>query len=171
MPALPQPWYGLDSLYVFRIYQTREEYEQATGRPCPPWTPAKPPKLWFDAAAASNPRRNVVYDNVVAYAANGSPAKGPDGKPMIESLVLTRDEASTVNIPPKGPGYSNIPGADVPSVPVPIRALEKNEELFFGFGGGVFVRNLDHQGQVEVGFSNDDRALLKAIAGKLGVAA
>lgn len=171
MPALPQPWYGLDSLYLFRQFQTREEYEQATGKPCPPWTTTKPPKSWFDPSAASNSRRNIVYENVVAYAANGSPLKGPDGNPVLESMVLSRDEAATVNIPPKGPGVSNIPGADVPPVPVPIRALEKNEELYFGMGGGVFVRNLDYQGKVEVGFTNDDRALLKAIAGKLGVAA
>ena len=171
MPALPQPWYGLDTLYIFRQFQTREEYEQVTGKPCPPWTPTKPPKSWFDPDAASSTRRNIVYDNVVAYSANGSALKGVDNKPMLESLVISRDDAVIVNIPPKGPGTANIMGADVPPVPVPIRALEKNEELFFGIGGGVFVRNLDHQGQLEVGFTNDDRALLKAIAGKLGVAA
>ena len=42
---------------------------------------------------------------------------GPDGKPWLDALVLDRDEAATVNIPPKGPGTTNTPGAAVPEVP------------------------------------------------------
>ncbi len=165
MSALPYPKYGLDKLYLFPWHQTREAYRQETGEEPPPWDPRKPPKHWMDPKARFSTRRNVVYDFVLATSQSGTPLAGPDGKPMLDLLVLPKDDAASVNIPPSG---TNVPGADVPPVPAPLRALEPNEELFFDFGGVAAVRNLDYAAS-ENGFTAQDRALLKAIAAKLGV--
>ena len=87
---------------------------------------------------------------------------------MLDVLVLTKEEAATVNIPPKGPTVANIAGAGVPEVPPPLRALEPSEELFMPFFGVVAVRNRDFM-PMEPGFNQNDRSLLRAIALKLGV--
>jgi hypothetical protein len=81
----------------------------------------------------------------------------------------SREEAATVNIPPKGTGTTNVPGADVPEVPVPLRPLEPNEELYFDWGSILMVKNTDLFEQSETGFTQEDRALLKQIAAKLGI--
>jgi len=167
VPALPYPKYSLDKLYLFPYYQTREDYRRAMGEEPPAWDPHRPPKYWFDPNARQSPRRNVVYDNVLATSDSGSPLVGPDGKPMLDVLVLSKEEAATVNIPPKD--VTNVAGADRPEVPCPLRALESNEELFFDFGGVVAVKNRELYAQLEVGFTSEDRALLQAIAKKLGI--
>lgn len=167
MPALPYPKYSLSHLYLFPYYQTREDYRRAVGQDPPEWDSNRPPKYWFDPNARQSARRNVVYDLVLATAENGSPLIGPDGKPMLDLLVLSKEEAATVNIPRKD--VSNVPGADRPEVPCPLRPLEPDEELFFDFGGVVAVKNRALYGQLEVGFNAEDRALLRAIAQKLGI--
>lgn len=169
MPALPYPQYPLSNLFLFPIFQTREAYRQATGQEPPPWDPQRPSKAWFDPQAHTSPRRNVVYDAVLAMSENGNALAGPDGKPMLDILLLKREEAATVNIPPKGPGTTNLPGTEVPEVPFPLRALEPNEELAFEFGGIVVVRNKELYPLTLVGFTAEDRALVKRIAAKLGV--
>jgi len=166
VPALPYPKYGIKSLHLFPVYQTREEYHQAKGQEPPPWDPARPPKRWEDPAASSSPRRNVVYDFALVLGPSGSPAAGPDGKPMLDILVLKKEEAAVVNLPPAG---SNVPGAEAPEVPCPLRALEADEELFFDIGGVVTVKNVILYEALQVGFTAQDRALLKGIARKLGV--
>jgi len=166
VPALPYPKYGLKSLYLFPYCQSREDYRQATGQEPPPWNPNRPPKYWFDASAAASHRRNVVYDFVVATGPTGASIAGPDGKPVLDVLVLKKEEAATVNIPPLAP---NVPGAEAPEVPCPLRALEPGEELFFDFGGVVMVKNVPLFQALEIGFTAQDRALLKGIASKLGV--
>jgi len=167
VPALPYPKYGLSNLYLFPYYQTREDYERAVGQAPPPWDPNRPPKYWFDPNARQSTRRNVVYDFVIATSESGTPLVGSDGKPMLDLLVLPKEEAATVNIPPKD--VANVPGADRPEVPCPLRALEPDEELFFDFGGIVAVKNKNLYPSLEVGFTAEDRALLRAIAAKLGV--
>jgi hypothetical protein len=168
MPALPLPKYGLDKLYLFRVFQDQEEYRQVTGMEPPEYSDRRPPKFWFDPKAMESPRRNVIYDQVIALGANGMPVAGPDGKPVLEPLVLLREEAATVNIPPRVKGV--MLGPAEPSVPVPLRALEEDEELVFEFGGAVGVRNKKLWEELAAGgFSAEDRALLKAIAKKLGV--
>jgi len=166
VPVLPYPKYGLKSLYLFPYYQSREDYRQATGQEPPPWDPDRAPKYWFDASAAASPRRNVVYDLVVATGPSGTAIAGPDGQPVLDVLVLKKELAATVNIPPGG---TNVPGADVPEVPCPLRPLEPGEELFFDFGGVVMVKNVPLFQALEIGFTAQDRALLKGIARKLGV--
>jgi len=165
------PVKGLDTLFIFPYYQTREAFEQATGRPCPPWNPNLPPKYWFDPKAAESTRRNVVYDNTLVYSLDGTILQDAAGKPMLDVLVLTKEQAASVNIPDKSRGAANIPGADKPEVPVPLRLPAEDEEIFFIWGQTVAVRNKAAWEQTQSVFTAQDRQLLKAIAVKLGIAA
>jgi hypothetical protein len=166
MARLPYPIYGLENLYLFRRYQTREDYQKATGAEPPPFDERRTPKYWFDPKARESSRKNVVYDYVIAMGPGTQPLPGPDGKPMLDVLVLGKEEAATVNIPPTG---TAIAGADVPEVPMPLRALEPGEELCFQFAGVVAVKNVELFEALKEGFTAGDRALLQAIAKKLGV--
>lgn len=156
------PKYGIKELYLFPYYQTREEFERLTGLVCPGWIPNRRPKYWFDPAAERCEEDEVIYD--LAYRGNID----AEGKPKLKRLILYKFEAATVNIPPSA---TNVPGADQPEIPCPVRALEDGEELAFGFGGVVEVRNKALYAQATQGgdFTEADRALLKAIGKKLGV--
>ena len=165
------PVKGFDSLFIFPYYPTREAFEKATGLPCPAWNPNQPPKAWFDPKALESTRRNVVYENTLVYTEDGTIPAGPDGKPMFDVLVLTKEHAATVNIPDKTKGASTVPGAGRPEVPVPLRALHPDEEVYFIFGQTVAVKNkaafADQTSQFS--FRPQDRELLRAIGLKLGV--
>lgn len=151
------PIYGLAELNLFQAYQTRDEYERLTGQPCPVWDTGRPPKYWFDPAAAASTKRTVVYDLAVFGLR--------DGKPELDLLVLSKEHAATVNIPP----FKWSETTD-PAVPVPLRALDPDEELIVAFGGVVQVKNTAHPFWGDAGgFTASDRTLLKAIAKKLGV--
>lgn len=165
MARLPYPIYGLENLYLFRRYQTREDYQQATGAEPLPFDARRAPKYWLDPKARESSRKNVVYDYVIAMGLGSAAVPGPDGKPMLDVLVLNKEEAGTVNIPPN---VTNFPGADVPEVPVPLRALEPGEELCFQFAGVVAVKNVELFDALKEGFTAADRALLQSIARKLG---
>jgi len=169
MPALPYPKYSISNLYLFPVYATREEYQKATGQEAPAWNPYRQPKCWFDPKAKESASRRLVYEYALAMDDEGRFLRDANGNPMLDALVLDRDEAGSVNIPPRGTGATNVPGADAAEVPVPMRALEPNEELFFDFGGIPTVRNKDLWEQYEVSFGLEDRTLLKKIAQKLGV--
>lgn len=162
--------YGLESLYLFPYFQTREDYTKATGLEPPKFDGSRPPKYWFDPAAPDSIRRIVSYEQVIAYAASGAPLLSSDGGPITELLTLTKEDAAGVNIPPKGPGWANVVGADVPEIPPPLRALRDDEELFFPFPGIVAVR-IKGTLEADRGFTEEDRAVLLAIASKLGIPA
>ena len=160
---------SLDTLFLFPYYSTREDYQKATGHVAPPWDPKRPPKYWLDPKAIESPRKIVVYDNALAVSENGTLLRDDQGRPAMEALVLPKEIAATVNIPPKGPNSVNIPGADQPEVQMPLRELRENEEIFFRFGGVVAVRNKETYEFTQVGFTFQDRLMLQSIARKLGV--
>jgi len=124
--SLPYPKYGLKSLYLFPYHQTREDYERATGSVCPPFDSARAPKNWLDPSAAKSTKRNVAYQFALVTADNGTAIPGPDGKPQLDVLVLKKEEAATVNIPPNA---TNVPGADVPEVPCPCARWNRTRNL------------------------------------------
>lgn len=162
-----QPFYGLETLYLFQRHQTRDAYTKANGKEPPEFNPALPPKYWEDPDALKSPRRNVLYDRVIAATELGKPMPGPDGNPMLEVLTLPKAEAAVVNIPPPG---TNVPGADAYEVPVPLRELQPYEKLVFQFGATVAVRDTRVPLPAALGdFTEQDRAVLNAIARKLGV--
>jgi hypothetical protein len=169
MATQPAITYGLEKLFLFRYYGTREEYAAVIGHEPPPFDPTKPPKYWFDPAALSTGRRNVVYDNVIALDMNGHPLRSPEGKPVLEPIMLPSAQAAAVNIPEhKG---TNEPGTDQLPIPMPINEPPEGDELFFDIMGNVSVRNIKlWQDAANRGaFSQTDRELLRAIARKLGV--
>jgi hypothetical protein len=170
VPALPYPKYSITNLYLFPTYATREDFQKATGLEAPPWNPYRQPKSWFDPNAKASPSRRVVYENVFATDPDtGALLCDANQIPKLDALVLDREEAATVNISPKGLGMTNVPGADAPEMPVPMRPLEPNEEFFRDFGSLIVVKNKDLFGQLESGFGQNDRELLQKIAQKLGV--
>ena len=170
MYDLPYPTYGLANLFLFPIYQTREEFRMKTGIEAPPFDASKPIKSWFDPSASASTRRKLIYDNVIALADNGMPLASPEGAPMMEPLMIDRDFAAVVNSPVKDfTGKIQEQPVSSVEIPVPLRALEPGEVLSFGFGGAVVVRNQRVSEEAAVGFMYGDRELLRAIASKLGV--
>lgn len=171
-PNLPK--YGLEELFLFRWFQTRAKYQEETGQEAPAWDPRLPPKRWLDPAAErrAQGRRSVVYQQILVVSETGLPVGGTDGKPLVDVLVLSKEQAERVNIPPDG--VANVPGADRPEVPMPLRTLEAGEELMFdpNMPGVVVVKNGLHpywQREAVVGFTGNDRRLLVALAEKQGI--
>ena len=167
MATLPLQIYGLEKLFLFPVYQNRAQFLKATGADAPAFDTSKPPKYWFDPNAAKTTKRSLMYDNVLATDEKGQAVFGPDGKAFFEALLLFKQEAATVNLPIGD--YANEPGTDKPPVPVPMRALEPNEELIQGFGGVILVRNNDIPDEGPTSFTYQDRETIRAIARKLGV--
>jgi hypothetical protein len=167
MPALPKPKYAISELYMYREFGSREEYAKATGQEAPPWNPGRSIKQWYDPEAAKSPKRAIIYDRVLAVSEIGVPLSGTDGKPFLEPLVLAKDEAATVNFT----DHRTPTNQTFVPIPVPLRALEPEEQLDFDFEG-VVVRNTawleTHWG---AGYTDKDRELLQAIARKLNVPA
>jgi len=159
---MAQPYFPIDRLYLFPYYRSRQDYRAVTGREAPAYDPSRPPKSWEDPAAAQSTRRTVVYENVLADAA------GEDGKPALDMLVLNKAEAASVNLYDQT--TAGIPAPEMPPVPVPLRALQANEELAFTQPGIAMVRDKNVPlAETAGGFSGEDRELLRAIAKKLGV--
>lgn len=170
MPIERQPFYPFDTVFLYPYYTTREEFERLTGRPAPPWDERKAPKFWFDPKALEAPRKAVVYDPVLAISENGTILRDASGThPELDLLVLTKEEAATVNIPALGVSAGSVPGSEKPEVPMPLRPLLDYEELFFRFGGTLVVRDKEYYESTQVGFTSEDRKILKSIALKLGV--
>jgi hypothetical protein len=160
------PTYPLADLNLFPRYQTREDYQKANSYAPPPFDSRRPPKYWLDPDAALSTRNSLVYPNVLLVGIGGAPIPGPDGRPQLDVLVLSKAEAATANIPPN---ETNVPGATVPEVPMPLRPMESWEQLESVFPGVVRVRDLRVAEPAQPGaFTPADRALLQSIARKLG---
>lgn len=168
MSALPYPKYSLNNLYLLPYYATREAYEKTTGTPCPPWDKTRRPQHWENPAALDSPDDFVIYDVLATdMKGSGKPLTDPNGNPYLRRLILPKEIAATVNIP-----LSGAEGSSQAEYPPPLRPLEPSEELFFDpvAWGAVMVKNKDlYVSPYDNTFTQDDRALLKAIALKLGV--
>lgn len=131
----------------------------------------KPVKSWEDPSVATSPKRKIVYDNVIALTERGFPlGDAVQNKPFLEPMLIDREDAAVVNIPPKdfSGRQQEIPTVEY-EVPVPCRALQAGEELeFSGFGGQVMVTS-ESDRSTPTSFTLEDRVLLKKIAAKLGV--
>jgi hypothetical protein len=171
MAALPYPQYTIDKLFLFPYYQTPEDYEKATGKPCPPWNPAFRQKHWEDPSAKNTGDDFVLYPIVLAtdMKVTGAALRGPDGQPYTRQMVIPYEAAITVNIPPVGSLPSG--SAVLPPYPCPMRPLEPNEQLFFEpVMATPAVKNTDlYVSNLANTFTAADRTLLQAIAKKLGV--
>lgn len=173
-PPPSAPTYPLSALYLFPVFQTREQFRQVMGYDAPPYNPSIPVKSWIDLGAQGSVQRNVIYQNVLALGDNGHPLVNEKGEPFLEVMLLKKEVAASVNLKPKSFDGSAV---ELPEtgyeIPVPCRELLSEESLFLGFGGLVMVRNSKNSANgpkpVEGDFTQDDRALLQAIATKLGV--
>jgi len=171
--VLPFAGVPLRTFYAYPVYQSQDEYKQRTGKEAP-WTPTRAPKFW-EHADLSTSRRTVVYDDALVVDSEiGEPVAGEDGKPYLEPLVLPKEEAATVNIPPN---VANVPGANVPPVPVPLEGfdidnyfLDWAQTPFASGADKVIVR--DHRAIDDaqpVQFTKKLARLIEGIARKLGV--
>mgnify|MGYP005837978463 CR=1 FL=1 len=160
---------GLNELYLFPEYNTREAYEAATGKPCPPYDPTKPIKHWEDPAPKTM-GRYVLYENILATDEHNNILADESGRPFFEPQSIPVALAKTVNIPEKRAG--NEPGLKFVIHP-PCRKLEGDEELVFQpgvpFRVPVVYRPSLMSVDEPVAWTNGDRELLRRIAAKLGV--
>lgn len=124
------------NLYLFPVFQTREDYRNQTGQDAPLYDENRDIKSWYDPTAAAHPRPKITYDRVIALGDDGrSPAVDDQGQPFFEPLVIERDWAARVNIPPKAIGQVPDRPTTGKEVPVPCRALRPTEFLKLQFGG------------------------------------
>lgn len=167
--ALQKPQYGIEHLNLFPRYNSAEEYRQQTGRTPPAYVPTKPLKLWEDPAALKSKARFIPYQ-AISYDERNLPEIGPDGRPVIISFSVQKTDAAVVNVPEL---LASMTADQIGTqIPMPIRPLEPEEELAFGFGSVPVVRNTKlwaDEMAAQPGFGPDDRALLRAIAAKLEV--
>jgi len=156
---------------MFQRFQTRGGYTEVTGQIPPNFDSSRRPKHWLDPKAKDSISKNVFYERVIAVSDLGIAFPGPDGKPVLEPLMLSKVEAGSVNIPPEG---TNIAGANDPECPMPLKPLPAGHELTFQSGavpggGVVSVRDTVRFAMEVEGFTAADRALIRAIAAKLGI--
>ncbi len=163
------PYEPLSVLTLYPSYDTCAAFEQASGLTCPAWNPARQPKSWYDPAAKpmfTGPSgvQYTMYERIFLGQFTS------DGKGVIQQLILPVTEAQTVNIAPKGIGMTNVPGADQPEVPTPLKPLGPNQAIMqYGPVGVPMVRNLDVPVVQPDAQQTEILKLLKAIAAKLGV--
>jgi hypothetical protein len=160
---VPKP---ISSLNLFPTYETREAYERATGQPCPAWDASRKPKSWMDPNA-----KKALMVGGVPYALYPNVYVSFDqiaGQPVWDQLGLPVTEAKTVNIPPKGEGQTNVPGADQPEVPCPMRDLTDDEVIRLGFAAIPQVWRADEMPvAVAEGFTAEEKKLLLDAARKV----
>ena len=82
--------YGVQELALFVSY-TRDSYQTAFGVQAPAWDPTRLTKTWFDTSVDASKATNVAVYNIVGTL--------PSGNYSIEQMIITAQEASTVNLP------------------------------------------------------------------------
>lgn len=169
-PKAPQ--YGIDHLYLFPFYSSRDQYRARTGQEASPFDPAKNVKRWLDPDPQGLSRM-VTYARILARDERNLPVPDASGQPLVEPLTMEKIFARVVNIPPDGFTGTSDTGALLYEYDCPMRELLPDEVIVFAQIGAVVIRNTKlWREQVENqsgAFLQRDRALLEGIAGKLGV--
>lgn len=172
----------LNSQTAFRVYSSRTDYKMATGQDAPPFDAGRKIKRWFDPKAGADGLPEVIYQNNIMIRPDGTFVL-KNGSPVTRPLVLAVEEAKTVNLPPEDPSGNTSIQPGWGEISCPFRDLTEDEILVVagaeaGFLSGKFImiRNVklfeeERARQAdEVGtFTSADRAMLRAIAVKLGV--
>ncbi len=184
----------LSVLDLFPIYNSVEDYKQATGKDAPALDTTKLLKQWFDPDALTAPvgpgKRADGSPNGITYGDGyglypililGATDPKTGDVPVTASVVyVTRDEAATVNLPSSTHGYG---GKGFHYQPVPQRPLDSAEAVIVEmgtiqglFGGPALINKTLYKSPSANqpaggggGFSESDRTLLQAIAHKLGI--
>lgn len=161
-PQPNTPIYPASALQLFDTFNSPDEFFKRFGVAPPAWDSTRRPKNWFDTSLdLSDPTSSVEYRVV-----HQVPKTGEWKVIVIAMSVL---EASVLNLAP-----SAFPSGSPPLPPlweVPIRALLPNERLHpTPFGAQIMRVDLQLAADEQAGkFTAHDRAVLVAIAGKLGV--
>lgn len=143
----PKPMFQrLEEFYAAKVYATREQFEQETGEKCRPWNPKRRPQGWRKklpgAGIEGSDGRELATYKVL------DPATANTATPRLKTTSIAVEDSETVNIPPRGEGMTNVPGADAPEILVPIEINPETQMLVSsratgGLPGSVYVRNLD----------------------------
>lgn len=151
---------AISILNIFPTYATREDYTARTGKPCPAWNSTRKPKSWEDSSAVQATEDMMVYDRIFL---------GMDGagNPKWKRLFLVPGEAAIVNIPPTGPGMTNVPGADQPVIACPMRELAEDEIIKAGFGNLPVLWKASEIATQEIGWTAAEKELLLAAARRI----
>lgn len=168
----------------FPICTDRADYKKQTGLIAPEFDSSKPLKFWWDAMAEeeADGLPEVVYQNNVMVKPDGTWALR-NGAPATKPLVLTVEDALNVNLPPEDPTGRSVVPAGHKQIPCPFRDLGPDEvlaiagaEMGFLSGKVIVIRNnklfaeeMAQQAEDSGKFTGSDRAMLKAIAAKLGL--
>lgn len=163
------PTAPLAALYLFPVFPTAEEFKRVTGTDAPPFDETKPIKTWADPAAV--PGQFLTYATLVL---------GPAGLGGVipykyQAVYLDGEFAVKVNVPSERL-LTSLQGHA--TVPVPMRELAAGESIRENpamMGGPLVVNDALYSKQQDNAllasgrFLPADRALLQAIAAKLGV--
>lgn len=152
-------------LWIFPLYQTREDYAQDHGgKEPPPPDPGIRAKHWYDPAysdVAEDDGKVVVYNVVERNPRTGAVVVDEQRRPRIGQMVMPTWIAGRVNIP-YGTANEFPPEAVISRLapyPVPIRGLAPVEELEMSshpFQPGIVVRRKDVK---ELDFSDTAKVL------------
>jgi hypothetical protein len=141
----------------------------AETEPTQNFDPKKRVKRWADPNPAGV-GINVVYQNALALDEFGNPIRLADGQAALEPMVMTKDEARTLNIPPQ---EWEVTGT-LPAWPTPLdlKKLGETERIVVqGFSNIAVIRDMAKYEEESKDPSKQlDRieALLKKIAAKVG---
>jgi hypothetical protein len=168
MARKPQPdaaFYGLEEAFIYPYYQTREDYEKATGKPCPPYLDNGRPKYWEGTVEAdADPDLSIRFS--VPYTSRGGVSRSVDGTPRVSFLDLKPEEITRVNIPPKQVG--SFPGSTSAVEIQPPMELLPNERLEFQAGIAAAQLRIRRIDKIPTTATMSERQLLEAIAKKVG---
>lgn len=153
---------GLQEIQIFKSYATRAAYREATGVEPPAYNPLLAPKHWEDPGA--DPSLDYAQYTVPrTNKATGDYAADPvTGEIPVAPLILDTPIARAVNIP----GEYDRPVQR--AVPVPIRPLKQTEKIIRTING-IWVKDSAEQQSGPTAWTHEDRAMLQAIARKLGL--
>ena len=151
----------IKTMYLRPVYSTRSAYREATGADAPPHDPHRPLQFWEDPAPSRKLGVFALYDHALQKI---------DGRWRIAPLVVPLMWAQRINLPPD---EGSLPGGSVSeTIPPPLsRGLTEDEEIVEGPFGVVIRSRSQYVASLEEvdNFTAQDRALLRAIARKLGV--
>jgi hypothetical protein len=170
----------LAEFFRFVEYTSPEEYKKITGMDAPVFDLNKQIKLWFDPAAKGSPRRQVIYDPVIATTANGNWIQTATGEYETEIWVTVRELAGEVNIPPRDFNYTQYPNLTKAPLPL-IEGFLDNWEIVASPGIAVpvarnkklYAEYLEEKNKTNSGVSKEFETMvlndLRAIRAKLGI--
>ncbi len=165
----------LESLYLFKQYNTQKEWEVAhAGKKCPAFNPLLRPKFWEDIAAMAGGEDYIIYPRVIAMTDKSPDCAAMDAskKPYFKKLLLPATEAAIVNIPPDPlPAGQVIRNAwQVPCAELPVGSVLALSESFAQGGVlGVIVKDPNEKPTQAIAFTQYHEDLMEAIARKVGV--